>query len=49
MYAGFDTLAELAAPAGRVLVAGHDAEVGRRFPARASGTGIDHLVIRIEV
>jgi hypothetical protein len=32
-----------------VLVAGHDADVGRRFPGRASGTGIDDLLIRIEV
>jgi glyoxylase-like metal-dependent hydrolase (beta-lactamase superfamily II) len=49
MYAGFDLLGELAAPSDHVLVAGHDADVGRRFPGRASGTGIDDLVIRIEV
>lgn len=48
MYAGFDLLGELAAPADHVLVAGHDAEVGRRFPGRVTGTGIDDLVIRIE-
>jgi glyoxylase-like metal-dependent hydrolase (beta-lactamase superfamily II) len=49
MYTGFDLLGELAAPGDHVLVAGHDADVGRRFPGRASGTGIDDLVIRIEV
>jgi glyoxylase-like metal-dependent hydrolase (beta-lactamase superfamily II) len=49
MYAGFDLLGELAAPEDHVLVAGHDADVGRRFPGRASGTGIDDLLIRIEV
>lgn len=48
MYSGFDLLGELAAPADHVLVAGHDAEVGRRFPGRVSGTGIEDLVIRIE-
>ncbi len=48
MYAGFDLLAELTAPADHVLVAGHDADVGRRFPGRVSGTGIDDLVIRVE-
>ncbi|NMO88425.1 N-acyl homoserine lactonase family protein [Actinomycetospora sp. TBRC 11914] len=47
MYAGFDLLGELAAPADHVLVAGHDAEVGRRFPGRVPGT--DDLAIRIEV
>jgi glyoxylase-like metal-dependent hydrolase (beta-lactamase superfamily II) len=48
MYAGFDTLRTLAEGPGRVLVAGHDAEVGRRFPAREQGTGIDDLIVRIE-
>jgi glyoxylase-like metal-dependent hydrolase (beta-lactamase superfamily II) len=49
MYAGFDTLREITDRPGRVLVAGHDADVGRRFPGRAQGTGIDDLVIRLEV
>lgn len=48
MYAGFDTLRHLTSTPHRVLVAGHDADVGRRFPGRAQGTGIDDLVIRIE-
>lgn len=48
MYAGFDTLRSLSEPAGRVLIAGHDADVRRRFPRRASGTGIDELVVRID-
>lgn len=48
MYAGFDTLRELSGRPGTVLVAGHDTEVGRRFPRRVSGTGIDDLVIRID-
>ncbi len=48
MYAGFDLLDELAAPTDHVLVAGHDAAVGRRFPGRVSGTGIDEHVIRID-
>ena len=49
MYAGFDTLRELTARPGRALVAGHDADVPRRFPGRAEGTGIDDLVIRLDV
>ena len=49
MYAGFDTLRDLTARPGRVLVAGHDVDVGRRFPWRMQGTGIDDLVIRIDV
>lgn len=49
MYAGFDTLREITDRPGRVLVAGHDADVGRRFPGRVQGTGIDDLVIRLEV
>jgi glyoxylase-like metal-dependent hydrolase (beta-lactamase superfamily II) len=48
MYAGFDTLRTLAEAPHRVLVAGHDADVGRRFPGREQGTGIDDLVIRID-
>ncbi len=48
MYAGFDTLHALAEQPGRVLVAGHDADVGRRFPQRIRGTGIDDLIIRID-
>lgn len=49
MYAGFDTLRDLTAVPGRVLVAGHDIDVGRRFPGRLEGTGIDDLVIRLDV
>lgn len=49
MYAGFDTLRELTEAPGRALVAGHDTDVGRRFPGRARGTGIDDLVIRLDV
>lgn len=49
MYAGFDTLRDLTARPGRVLVAGHDTDVGRRFPGRVEGTGIDDLVIRLDV
>ena len=49
MYAGFDTLRDLTERPDRVLVAGHDTDVGRRFPDRAQGTGIDDLVIRIDV
>lgn len=49
MYAGFDTLRELTEVPGRVLVAGHDIDVGRRFPGRLQGTGIDDLVIRLDV
>lgn len=48
MYAGLDTLNELARRPGWALVAGHDAAVGRRFPRRASGTGMDELVVRID-
>lgn len=48
MYAGFDLLNDLAGRPGRALVAGHDAAVGRRFPRRASGTGMDELVVRID-
>ncbi|MFC5137028.1 N-acyl homoserine lactonase family protein [Actinomycetospora rhizophila] len=49
MYAGFDTLRDLTEVPGRVLVAGHDVDVGRRFPGRVQGTGIDDLVIRLDV
>jgi len=49
MYAGFDTLRDLTEVPGRVLVAGHDVDVGRRFPGRLEGTGIDDLVIRLDV
>lgn len=47
MYACFDTLNELARRPGHALVAGHDTAVGERFPRRASGTGMDELVVRI--
>ena len=47
MYAGFDRLRALDADPGRVLVAGHDADVPRRFPQRATGTGMDELMIKV--
>ena len=47
MYAGFDLLNDLAGRPGWALVAGHDPAVGRRFPRRASGTGMDELIVRI--
>lgn len=37
MYRGFDLLREMTADTGRRLVAGHDALVRQRFPARLSG------------
>jgi glyoxylase-like metal-dependent hydrolase (beta-lactamase superfamily II) len=49
MYGAYDLLAEMAQDSGRLLVAGHDAEVGTRFPERLSGLpgGLDDLVVRI--
>lgn len=49
MYRGFDVLREMTEDAGRLLVAGHDAEVGRRFTGRVPGLPGDvaELVVRI--
>lgn len=41
MYRGFDLLREMTEDAGRLLVAGHDAEVGTRFRARVPGLPAD--------
>jgi glyoxylase-like metal-dependent hydrolase (beta-lactamase superfamily II) len=37
MYQAYDLLAEMTQDPGRLLVAGHDPEVERRFPGRCSG------------
>jgi glyoxylase-like metal-dependent hydrolase (beta-lactamase superfamily II) len=49
MYRGFDVLREMTEDAGRLLVAGHDAEVGKRFAGRVDGLPPDvgELVVRI--
>jgi Zn-dependent hydrolases, including glyoxylases len=49
MYRGFDVLREMTEDPGRLLVAGHDAEVGKRFPDRVAGLpdGLSDLVVRI--
>jgi glyoxylase-like metal-dependent hydrolase (beta-lactamase superfamily II) len=48
MYRGFDVLREMTQDTGRLLVAGHDADVGARFPDRLGlGGGLDDLVIRV--
>lgn len=49
MYRGFDLVREMTADPGRLLVAGHDADVNRRFPGRRTGLpgGLDDLVVRI--
>jgi glyoxylase-like metal-dependent hydrolase (beta-lactamase superfamily II) len=49
MYRGFDLLREMTGDSGRRLVAGHDAEVPRRFPGRRTGLpgDLDDLVVRI--
>jgi glyoxylase-like metal-dependent hydrolase (beta-lactamase superfamily II) len=48
MYRGFDLLREMTQDAGRLLVAGHDAEVGTRFPERLGlAAGLDDLVVRV--
>lgn len=51
MYRGLDLLREMTSDPGRVLVAGHDAEVNRRFPGRLTGLpgDLDDLVVRIAV
>jgi glyoxylase-like metal-dependent hydrolase (beta-lactamase superfamily II) len=49
MYRGFDLLREMTEDRGRRLVAGHDAQVSKRFPRRLAGlpSGVDNLVIRV--
>jgi glyoxylase-like metal-dependent hydrolase (beta-lactamase superfamily II) len=49
MYRGFDLLREMTTDRGRRLVAGHDAQVGTRFPDRLDGLpdGLGELVVRI--
>jgi glyoxylase-like metal-dependent hydrolase (beta-lactamase superfamily II) len=49
MYRGFDVLREMSEDPGRLLVAGHDAEVPRRFPDRVVGLPADmaDLVVRV--
>src|SRR5882757_5610771 len=49
MYRGFDLLREMTEDTGRVLVAGHDAQVGKRFPRRLAGlsSGLDNLVVQV--
>jgi glyoxylase-like metal-dependent hydrolase (beta-lactamase superfamily II) len=49
MYRGFDVLREMCEDSGRLLVAGHDADVGRRFPGRVGGlpSGLGELVVRL--
>ena len=49
MYRGFDLLREMSADPGRLLLAGHDAEVPARFPGRLPGMPGDlaDLVVRV--
>jgi glyoxylase-like metal-dependent hydrolase (beta-lactamase superfamily II) len=49
MYRGFDTLREMCEDPGRLLVAGHDAEVPDRFPDRVPGVSgeLADLVVRV--
>ncbi|GAA4551402.1 N-acyl homoserine lactonase family protein [Pseudonocardia xishanensis] len=49
MYRGFDVLREMTEDPGRLLVAGHDAEVGKRFADRVPGLPAElaELVVRI--
>jgi glyoxylase-like metal-dependent hydrolase (beta-lactamase superfamily II) len=49
MYRGFDLLREMSADHGRWLVAGHDAQVSRRFPDRLDGlpAGLEEFVVRV--
>jgi glyoxylase-like metal-dependent hydrolase (beta-lactamase superfamily II) len=49
MYRGFDVLREMSQDPGRLLVAGHDAEVTRRFTERMAGLPADltELVVRV--
>jgi glyoxylase-like metal-dependent hydrolase (beta-lactamase superfamily II) len=49
MYRGFDVLREMCEDPGRLLVAGHDAEVTERFTGRVPGLPADlaELVVRV--
>ncbi|MHA6622799.1 N-acyl homoserine lactonase family protein [Pseudonocardia sp. DLS-67] len=49
MYRGFDVLREMCEEPGSALVAGHDAQVRRRFPDRVGGLPADlgELVVRL--
>jgi glyoxylase-like metal-dependent hydrolase (beta-lactamase superfamily II) len=49
MYRGFDVLREMGEEPGQVLVAGHDADVRRRFPGRVPGlpAELTELVVRL--
>lgn len=49
MYRGFDLLREMTEDPGRLLVAGHDADVGARFPDRVAGLpeAMRELVVRV--
>jgi glyoxylase-like metal-dependent hydrolase (beta-lactamase superfamily II) len=49
MYRGFDVLREMTEDAGRLLVAGHDADVRKRFPGRVPGLPAElaELVVRV--
>jgi len=49
MYRGFDTLREMSEDPGRLLVAGHDAEVPDRFPGRVPGVSgeLADLVVQV--
>jgi glyoxylase-like metal-dependent hydrolase (beta-lactamase superfamily II) len=49
MYRGFDVLREMCEDPGRLLVAGHDADVPRRFAGRMPGLPADlaELVVRV--
>ncbi|HLU56147.1 MAG TPA: N-acyl homoserine lactonase family protein [Pseudonocardia sp.] len=49
MYRGFDLLREMTEDPGRLLVAGHDAEVRTRFPGRVAGLPgeLAELVVRV--
>jgi glyoxylase-like metal-dependent hydrolase (beta-lactamase superfamily II) len=49
MYRGFDTLREMCEDPGRLLVAGHDADVPGRFPDRVPGMPdeLADLVVRV--
>jgi glyoxylase-like metal-dependent hydrolase (beta-lactamase superfamily II) len=49
MYRGLDLLREMSEDQGRRLVAGHDRQVGERFPDRVDGLpdGLGDLVVRV--
>lgn len=49
MYRGFDVLREMSEDPGRRLVAGHDAEVGKRFAGRLPGLPVDIAELVMQV